>query len=312
MNTVIVLTGLLVVSLFINLLLFKSKRSVEDELKYIENKLRQITYVDERERILQHTSNQAVKNLLIQLNILLDRNHQIAADYMHIERSMRKMLSNISHDLKTPLTVILGYIEIAESDLNLEDETLVSTLATLKLKSTEVLRLIERFFELAKLESGDKDIQLRKLDICEISRKVILDFSSILEKKQFDVIIEIPEHSFYVMGNEEAIIRVLNNLLSNAITYGAEGNMIGFKISKKKDTVCMEVYDKGKGIHESHQNDVFERMYTMEDSRNKHYQGSGLGLTISKRLVEQMGGSISLHSVPYIKTTFKVSLKLIK
>ncbi|MCT6831286.1 MAG: ATP-binding protein, partial [Bacillus velezensis] len=76
--------------------------------------------------------------------------------------------------------------------------------------------------------------------------------------------------------------------------------------------VFVEVSDKGKGINELHKDRVFERMYTLEDSRNTNYQGSGLGLTITKRLVEQMEGSISLNSVPFKETTFSVRLRRIK
>lgn len=300
---------LLLLSLVFNVALFKSKKKVLTDLTYIEDKLEHITDTGSKERILLHTEVKQVQSLLIKLNLLLDKNHQVAADHSIIERSMRKMLSNISHDLRTPLTVILGYIEMAEREKNLSEENLVGMLDTLKLKSSEVLDLINRFFELAKLESGDKEIELVKLDICEISRKVILDFSSILQKEAFDVAIDIPEYPIHVMGNEEAIIRVLNNLVSNAISYGFDGKMIGLQLSIIEGTAYMEVYDKGRGISESQQDRVFERMYTMEDSRNKQYQGSGIGLTITKRLVEQMNGSISLQSTPYVKTSFKIGFK---
>lgn len=103
----------------------------------------------------------------------------------------------------------------------------------------------------------------------------------------------------------------LNNLISNAIQYGFDGKMIGLKLRVDEKSVYIDVSDKGKGINEVHKDRVFERMYTLEDSRNTHYQGSGLGLTITKRLVEQMGGNISLDSKPFQKTTFTVGLKRI-
>ncbi|SDC75714.1 Signal transduction histidine kinase [Terribacillus halophilus] len=302
---------LFLLSLLWNILLFKNNRKVLTDLTYIEDKLHHITDTGGQERILLHTNTKQVQSLLIKLNHLLDSKHQVAADHSNIERSMRKMLSNISHDLKTPLTVILGYIEMAENEKDPRRENLSDMLDIVKLKSAEVLDLIERFFELAKLESGDKDIELGKLDISELCRKVILDFSSILQKEEFDVAIDIPEYPIHVMGNEQAIIRILNNLVSNAIAYGSDGKFIGLKLSRKDNTAFIEVYDKGRGISESQQDRVFERMYTMEDSRNKHYQGSGLGLTITKRLVEQMNGSISLQSTPYVKTSFKIGLKWI-
>lgn len=87
--------------------------------------------------------------------------------------------------------------------------------------------------------------------------------------------------------------------------------MIGLKLRTDKDNIYIEISDRGKGIDEVHKERVFEQMYTLEDSRNSRYEGSGLGLTITKRLIEQMGGSIFLESIPFKHTTFTVCLKRI-
>lgn len=303
---------LLICSVGINIILFRSRVNQRAEVKYIRNKLEEIVSEETGERLLIYTNDKYIKSLLIQINRLLDHNQKVIGNYNSIELSMRKMLSNISHDLKTPLTVILGYIEIINNDKNLTQEKIMNLLKTVNLKTVEVLDLINRFFELVKLESGDKKLSSSRIDICEISRKIILDYYEILINKEFEVVIDIPEEPVFVRGDEGAIERVLNNLISNAVQYGAHGKMIGLKISITEKDVCVEVSDKGKGINESHKDRVFERMYTLEDSRNTHYQGSGLGLTITKRLVEQMGGSIFLNSIPFEKTTFTVCLKRLK
>ncbi|MNN76283.1 Histidine protein kinase SaeS [compost metagenome] len=111
------------------------------------------------------------------------------------------------------------------------------------------------------------------------------------------------------MGNEEALDRVLGNLLSNAIAYGDAGGVLGLRLYSEEDKVFIEVWDRGKGIAEGHQDKIFERLYTLEDSRNREYQGSGLGLTITKRLTEQMNGRISLSSKPYVRTAFTLSFR---
>ncbi|AKO92527.1 two-component sensor histidine kinase [Priestia filamentosa] len=303
---------LLMCSVGINTILFRSRVNQRAEVKYIRNKLEKIVSEETGERVLLYTNDKYIKSLLIQINRLLDHNQKVIGNYNSIELSMRKMLSNISHDLKTPLTVILGYIEIINNDKNLTQEKIMNLLKTVNLKTVEVLELINRFFELVKLESGDKKLSSSRIDICEISRKVILDYYEILINKEFEVVIDIPEEPVFVSGDEDAIERVLNNLISNAVQYGTDGKMIGLKISITEQDVCVEVSDKGKGINESHKDRVFERMYTLEDSRNTHYQGSGLGLTITKRLVEKMGGSIFLNSIPFEKTTFTVCLKRLK
>lgn len=101
-----------------------------------------------------------------------------------------------------------------------------------------------------------------------------------------------------------ALNRILNNLISNAIKYGGDGKYLGLTLKEDSEKVTVSVIDKGKGIQEQYKEDVFERMYTLEDSRSKAYQGSGLGLTITKELVEALGGEIHLDSMPYKQTIF--------
>ncbi|MDQ8057257.1 sensor histidine kinase [Bacillus velezensis] len=303
---------LFICSAAVNIFLFRSRLNLRTEIKYIRNKLRKVVNEETGERLLLNTEDKYIKSLLIQINRLLDHNQKIKGNCNSIELSMRKMLSNISHDLKTPLTVILGYIEIINNDKSLTSEKVMSLLKTVNLKTVEVLALINRFFELVKLESGDKKLNSSRIDICEVSRKIILDYYEILISKEFEVVIDIPDDSVFVSGDEEAIERVLNNLITNAIQYGSDGKMVGLKIRITDNDIFVEISDKGKGINEMHKDRVFERMYTLEDSRNTNYQGSGLGLTITKRLVEQMEGSISLNSVPFKETTFSVRLRRIK
>ncbi|AIU83681.1 MULTISPECIES: sensor histidine kinase [Bacillus] len=303
---------LFICSAAVNIFLFRSRLNLRTEIKYIRNKLRKVVNEETGERLLLNTEDKYIKSLLIQINRLLDHNQKIKGNYNSIELSMRKMLSNISHDLKTPLTVILGYIEMINNDKSLTSEKVMSLLKTVNLKTVEVLALINRFFELVKLESGDKKLNSSRIDICEVSRKIILDYYEILISKEFEVVIDIPDDSVFVSGDEDAIERVLNNLITNAIQYGSDGKMVGLKIRITDNDVFVEISDKGKGINEMHKDRVFERMYTLEDSRNTNYQGSGLGLTITKRLVEQMEGSISLNSVPFKETTFSVRLRRIK
>lgn len=305
----VVVIVLLVVSIFLNIYLIR-KRVVENrEIDYIEKKLHKRLDNKTNEQVLLNTSNRQLQLLLIQINRLLEHNQKTVANFHQIERSMRKMLSNISHDLKTPLTVILGYTEILLNDKNIKQEKREALLQTVNLKTFEVLDLIHRFFELVKLESDDHNLEMSKIEIGEICRKKILEYYEILIVKKFDVTIDIPEDQIFVWGNTEALERILNNLISNAIKYGFDGKMLGMKVRATDDHVYIEVIDQGQGIHEVDKDRVFERLYTMEDSRNRQNQGSGLGLTITKRLVEQLGGGIYVDSKPFEKTTFRVELK---
>lgn len=279
------------------------------QLVYIHTKLTSILDRGSHERLLLFNSDPYLQELLTDLNRLLDVNHKGAVELARLERSMRSMLANISHDLKTPLTVVLGYIETILHDQAMTEEERVHILRMIHTKAEEVIRMMNSFFDLAKLESGDKEIPLSRVELGEVCRRNILSFYDTLHAKGSKVEIEIPDEALYMMGNEEALDRVLSNLLSNAIKYGDAGGVLGLTLYSDGDQVCIEVWDRGKGITEGHQDKVFERLYTLEDSRNRDYQGSGLGLTITKRLIEQMNGSISLHSKPYVRTAFTLSFR---
>lgn len=301
----ILLIGLTTIIIF----QFLIHRNQQKVLTSIAEKLQQIMKHSSDEKLLIQTDDVRVKTLLIELNHLLEHNQTIKAAHNQTEDSMRRMLSNISHDLKTPLTVVMGYIEIITADPDLSKEETNVLLKKVHNKTVEVLDLMNKFFNLARLESGDIDIPLTRVNINEICRKNMLAYYDVLADRGFTVKVDIPEEPLYVLGNEVELDRILNNLLSNSIRYGSDGLVIGLTVRSTTDMIYVDVWDKGKGINELDQNRIFERLYTLEDSRNKLYQGSGIGLTITKRLIEQLGGEITLQSKPFEKTIFTFRLK---
>ncbi|WP_336636040.1 sensor histidine kinase [Lysinibacillus fusiformis] len=306
---IIILLIIIVVLIGIVIFQWKTKKEQNQTIQYMNEKLRAIVQEKSNEKILVTTSNLQTQQLLISINAWLDHHQKVQATHRKMEDSMKKMLANISHDLKTPLTVVLGYIEMLQLQSSTSEEERQRLLTGVHAKTLEVLKIIHTFFDLAKLEAGDTDYPITKINVCEISRKNILSFYDMVTSMGLNITITIPETPMYALGNEEALDRVLNNLLSNALAYGADGNIIGLTVRNDETTIYIDVWDCGKGIDEYHIDSVFERMYTLEDSRNKSFQGSGLGLTITKRLVEMMDGSIQLSSIPYKKTIFTIALK---
>ena len=246
---------------------FVFRRGIQKQLKEISQKLEKIQDTDSDENIMMFTDEQALMELLVQINRLLENQRKMKVDYRRSQISAKKMLSNISHDIKTPMTVILGYLEIMRINGDKEDEMLLKV----EQKAKRVMELINQFFTLAKLEAGDMELEISRINICEVCRENILDFYELLKQKEFQVEVKIPEEAVFIMGNKEALHRILYNLISNVIRYGLDG-------------------------------------FTMEDSRNRRIQGNGLGLTIAQTLAQQLGGEIVLESEPNVKTTFTVKL----
>lgn len=286
---------------------FAFRTGTQAKLRAISDKLKEIIEKDSDEQITVFTENKDLMELAAQINALLEKYLKTKADYRRSEITSKKMLSNISHDIKTPMTVILGYLEIMQLSETPSDEMLKKV----ERKAQSVMELINQFFTLSKIESGDMDIELYRVDICEICRESVLDFYELLSNKKLYVKVDMPETPIYIQGNKEALQRILFNLISNVIRYGADGKYLGISLRDDDRNVYVDVTDKGKGIDRAFADSIFDRLFTMEDSRNRNIQGNGLGLTIAKNLAQRLGGTITLESIPHVKTTFTVRLKKI-
>lgn len=291
-----------------NLYLLFSRRKQHRDLLYIHEKLNTILEEATAENIQVFTDDPEIKKLLIVLNRLLAQKNKTVLTYTQLEQSIRRMHTNMSHDLKTPLTVILGLSESFMLDQKLSENERNNLIANIHEKAQHMLSLMNKFFDLAKLESGDLDLPITNINLNEVCKNNILFFYEQITDKGLKVDVEIPEVILYANSNETALNRILNNLLSNAIRYGADGQVIGIRLRYDEQHVWIDIWDQGKGISERDQKLVFERLYTLEDSRNQLYQGSGLGLTITKRLVEKVKGKITLTSKPFERTIFTIKL----
>lgn len=275
------------------------RKDTRTKLQTISAKLEEIAKTDSDERIHIFTDQKELIELSAQINGLLEKHQKVKVDYRRSLMASKKMLSNISHDIKTPMTVLLGYLELMRLQ-GASDEMLQKA----EQKANQVMELIDQFFTLSKLESGDTDIELSKVNLSEICRESILDFYEILTNDHFQVEIDMPETPVYVMGNVEALQRIFSNLISNAIRYGADGAYLGLFLTTEEDKAIVRIVDHGKGIEKAFADSVFDRLFTMEDSRSRKVQGNGLGLTIAKNLAEKLEGSLTLESTPGVITTF--------
>ena len=303
----VLLSILVAIQFIISIYLILQKNRIEKTLREISTTIKHIVTYNTDEKVMSFSGNKYVIELMESINIILNEHQKVKANYRRTELSSKRMLSNISHDLKTPLTVILGYSEM----LMLSDFSEMSTIRKIYERTAEVINLINKFFTLSKIESGDMQLTIGKINLSELCRKVAIDFYQILTEKEFTVDIRIPEQNIIVSGNDDAISRILNNLISNAIRYGYEGKYIGIELYTDSNSAFIEIRDKGKGIDKKNIVNVFDRLYTLDDSRNPNLGGNGLGLAIAKSLAEKQNGSLELKSLPYKETIFTLKLPLL-
>lgn len=303
----IILTFCIIVLLVLFFLSMKSKMEMQKGINRVISELSRIMDDNSEDKVMVFTDHKSVIELIMQVNRLLENRQKLIIDYRKSELASKRMLSNISHDIKTPLTVILGYLEM----MSVQPGSETQSLKKVENKTRQVIELINNFFDLAKLEAGDTDISMTKLNVSEICKKSVLDFYDILTDRGFVVEIDIPETDIYIHGDEASLNRIFYNLITNAVRYGYEGNYLGIALHFDERDCYIDIIDKGKGIEEKAIPLVFERLYTLEDSRNKNIQGNGLGLTIAKCLADKMGGDLTLTSQPFVKTVFTLKMRRI-
>lgn len=281
---------------------------LRSEVKKLTRTTREIRSGNLNLRYRLRTNRQELEELGGELNRLVDYFQNAYERTGYLEEERKRMIANISHDLRTPLTSLLGYMEALQHDAALTPEEREAFLRIAAGKGSSLLELLQEFFELAKLESDDSIPELRRVNLTELIPDIALGLYPEFVKAEITPVIEIPDTPLFVMGDAACLQRILNNLLSNALRYGRDGKVIGIGLREEADAVWIDVWDRGKGIAAQDLPRVFERLYTGEASRNASLRGTGLGLTIAKNLVEKQGGRITVSSKPNEKTVFSFSL----
>lgn len=243
----------------------------------------------------------ALNNLIDQIDANNERTN-------HLENVHKQIMTHIAHDLRTPLTSLLGYIEVLKEDDSLCEDTRQEYLSISFQKAQRLTKLIQDFFTLAKLETGDTMITFQKVNLTVRLQEILVSFYQDFSNLGIEPKIEIPDQSVYVWADPNSIERILNNLISNSLRYGKEGGEFGIAMRKDSEKVWVDVWDCGQGISKVDIPYIFERLYTGEASRSHHLQGNGLGLSITKQLVERQHGEIFVTSTPYQKTVFSFYL----
>ncbi|MCW6071740.1 HAMP domain-containing histidine kinase [Clostridium botulinum] len=298
MNWILII---IIIILFILLLNDKIKT------KRITAKLNEILKENSRERIKFYNLSTNKKELVREINIFLDKYQSISIDNKNYKEHHQKMISNISHDIRTPLTALMGYVDLL-SDNSITKEKREEYISIIRERGTALKDLMEEFFQMAKLECNDVEITIEKFNISEVVRKNIITFMNEINERNITPEINIGDEEIFALGDKNYMSRIITNLISNSLKYGYEGNVIGIDLKEDNKWVILSIWDKGKGIDKNELPYIFDRLYTGEKSRNRNFQGSGLGLSIVKNMVQHMKGSITAQSIPYEKTIFTVKI----
>lgn len=297
-----------IISMILLVLYFKEhnkNKKIERDYKYINARLLDIINNSENNYILIPSDIKVVKETAKGINNLLEKFNDRQIDYNRNQKVILQIFTNISHDLRTPITVLKGYIEMLYLQSQKEDlpPAIHATIEKMQRNSQELVHSVNNLFNLAKIQSGDMVFHIQKVNLTQVCHEIILEFYTILEEEKFHVEVNIEDKPLYANVDIEAVGRILKNLIDNAIKYGNAGKFLGISLYKKDNHIYIEVEDHGAGISEKDKIHIFTRAYTADRKK-----GNGLGLAISQELANSMGGSISVVSIPQEKTVFTIRL----
>ena len=231
--------------------------------------------------------------------------NEMAARLEETEQVRRELLANISHELRTPLTSIQGYMEGMIDGVVPPDP---ETFQLVHREAARLARLVANIERLSRVEAGEERIEIRPLDagrvVCDVAERLRPQ----LEQKQLDLAIRLPGDLPFVYADEDKLVQVLTNLVGNSFQYTPPGGHIAVSAEARDGRVVIAVEDDGIGVPPEDLPHIFERFYRVDKSRSSAGGGAGIGLTLTKSLVTQMGGTVQAESVPGAWTRISFSL----
>jgi len=234
---------------------------------------------------------------------------------MQYEKDNKELISNISHDLKTPITAIKGYVEGIRDGVADTPEKMDKYIRTIYNKATDMDRLIDELFLFSKLDSNSMNYSFAKLNLKDYFEDCVDEISLDLESRGISLAYynHVPEDTI-IIADPEQLKRVINNIVGNSVKYmeAERPGHIGIFIKDEPEFVQIEIQDNGKGIAKKELPHIFERCYRTDASRNSSKGGSGLGLSIAKKIIEEHGGKIWANSVEGEGTTMSFVLRKYK
>jgi len=286
---------------------FKDKRDLKEVIK----SLNYFSESKKTKKILVHRDS-SYNDLILQLNLLYEAYETIDVEKrVQAERS-KQLLSNLSHDIRTPLTSIIGYVDALNDGVITDEDEYREFFEILSMKSKNLKHLTDQIFNVARIDAEDVTMDFEYLELNEFLRSIVIDFIPQFEKYGIEFINEIKEVRYMVYGDRIALTRVFQNILKNAIQHGKDGKVIGVRTRIENTYYRVIIWDKGKGIPKSKQKHIFERLFKVDDARKFGASNSGLGMSIAKKIVLKHKGNIDLKSQENQLTEFFVELPILK
>lgn len=291
-----------IISAFTSCLIVKR---VKKQISEMYDVLADIKNGNGNRRILSDT-NELVAPLAYEINdIIVSYENRLSA-FRQTDETNRQLMTSLSHDVRTPLTTLIGYLDAAQKGI-VTGKDKDDYIETARRKAHDLKEYIDVLFDWFKLNSNEFIMAIDTVEAVELTRNILIDWIPIFEDKEIDYCIDIPEQPFHVNLDPDAYMRILNNLIQNVIAH-SHADKIEISLSKQNGDIKILVSDNGVGIGKEDLKHIFERLYKCDKGRSE--KGSGLGLAIAHQLVEKMNGTITAESVQGKGTAFTLIFPL--
>ena len=221
--------------------------------------------------------------------------NSMASSLQHMEDMRRSFLANVSHDLRTPMTTISGFIDgILDGAIPPEQHAYYLNIIAAEVR--RLSRLVSQLLDISRLEAGERQFHPQNYDICEQGREIVISNIQRLEEKKLDVQFVCDAENMYVWADKDAIHQIFYNICDNAIKFSVEGGRYEISIKQKDRQIYVSVYNEGQGISKEDLPFIFERFYKSDKSRGMDKTGVGLGMYIARTILEAQGQRIWVES----------------
>ncbi|GAA0076101.1 HAMP domain-containing sensor histidine kinase [Clostridium sp. CTA-5] len=277
---ILVMIILIIYSITISIKVFSYKQQIlgiTTEIKCFND--RQIL-----KKINTEINNKYIEDLAFEINECLELYRKNEQEKVKFENTLKQGIANMSHDLRTPLTSIIGYLKLLENDEVDKEEAL----KIIKNKTNKLNVLINDFFELASIESEDYELEITKINLSNILSDEILSFYQVFEDRNIKPNINLFDKPIFINGNKESLERIIDNLLSNTLKYAEDD--IKISLEELNNKIILSFSNRCMGIDKEDIVHIFDRFYMADKVRKG--KGAGLGLSIVKCLIEKMDGVV--------------------
>lgn len=263
------------------------------EMKHIVSELKYIADGHFEHRI-SSSSDADLQEFIDSIHTLVDSTVAAMEEERRVEQTKDELITNVSHDIRTPLTSIIGYLELVTEERYTSFEQAQTYVKTAYKKAEQMRVLVDDLFEYTSVHQADALLNLTQFDLVQLLEQLTIDFLIEIEEKGMSIELISSEDKLMMQGDAEKLVRVFSNLLSNALKYGLDGKKIIIEVNTlKEERVQILVKNDGQKIPEEAMGQLFERFYRAESSRSQEIASTGLGLAIAKSIVELHSGTIT-------------------